>query len=819
MYAGQRVAVIIPALDEAEAIGSVLDSIDRSIVDRVVVGDNGSTDATPAVAHAHGAVVVREERRGYGSACLAAVAAASEAEILVFLDADGSDDPTEIPLLLAALGKGADLVIGSRVTGRAEPGSLTPLQRFGNALTCTLVRILWGIRYTDLGPFRAIRRPAYDALTMSDPDFGWTIEMQVKAAQQGLRIAEVPVSYRPRRAGKSKVSGTLRGSYGAGKRILGYVAAAKLGELQGPRRSQPRRDTARPAPLDTRRPALVGIPRLALGALLALLTLLALFVSLRLPLWLLPGPGRDEAAYHYWAHHPEPAFAPLLQLAVRVFELPFGPSLLALRAPVILLGLLLPLLHDLHLRRNRAPGSTRFFHAALLMVTPWQCFAGSILHPDAFLTAALLGLVLAARDGRVLLTAMFAALAAWSKPTGLLVLPIAAWLLGKLDSDRPRRVFAARALVAAAALPFLTAVDPRLLDGIGQFGRVADDVSPARRVTTWLVGLLFLAGPVLPLLAGVGIRERLRALRQGAPPLRREAHAVLSVSILLIAVFCGAALFRGQFKGNWLLPAFVLLLPTHGQASPTVPVRLHRVLLGAGLSLTLLASILQATVLSNPRLAGELEARFAWAAHTVGSYSVQAGAREAEVSAASTWAERFAEYGDAREFARDVEFAWRRASAPGADEARKRGLDSDGETGERIGMEKAPGAAPPASGPGFSDTGALRCLISDDYGLAMQLHWYLGHDRIRVALPADGVFYRTSNTAIAEIAETAAAAPQPMLILAVRGGPEAVLRDEAGHLALPDLIQIGERIGNVAHPITGQAIELWSAHLRPTNEP
>ena len=248
MYEGHHVAVIIPALNEAETIGSVLEAIDRGIVDRIVVGDNGSTDGTSTVATNGGALVVREERKGYGSACLKAVAVVPDADILIFLDADGSDDPSEIPLLLAALvgsetdpigggtdpiGRSVDLVVGSRVTGNAEPGALTPLQKFGNALTCFLVRRLWGVRYTDLGPFRAIWRHRYDELGMADPDFGWTIEMQVKAAQRGLRAAEVPVTYRTRRAGRSKVSGTIQGSVSAGRRILGYVLRAKIGDLRG----------------------------------------------------------------------------------------------------------------------------------------------------------------------------------------------------------------------------------------------------------------------------------------------------------------------------------------------------------------------------------------------------------------------------------------------------------------------------------------------------------------------------------------------------------------------------------------------------------
>jgi glycosyltransferase involved in cell wall biosynthesis len=232
VFRGFRVLLIIPALNEAESIGPLLAEVDRELIDDIVVADNGSRDGTAAQAAAGGAAVVYETRRGYGSACLRAIREGPKADILVFMDGDGSDDPREIELLLVALmDQNADLVIGSRVLGQAEKGALTPVQIFGNRLTCTLVRFFWSVRYSDLGPFRAIRRPAYDRLAMSDPDFGWTIEMQVKAAQQQLHLVEVPVTYRVRRAGKSKVSGTFLGSLRAGTKILRYVLAAKGREL------------------------------------------------------------------------------------------------------------------------------------------------------------------------------------------------------------------------------------------------------------------------------------------------------------------------------------------------------------------------------------------------------------------------------------------------------------------------------------------------------------------------------------------------------------------------------------------------------------
>ena len=231
MFHGERISLIIPALDEEGAIGGVIDGLDRRLVDEIIVVDNGAGDRTVARALEHGAVVVNEPRRGYGSACLAGIHG-SRGDILGFMDGDGSDDPADLEKLLVCMrDTGADLVLGSRLSGRSQPGSLTVVQRFGNALTCALVRWFWGVKYTDLGPFRLVRREARTRLGMADTDYGFTIEMQVKAARMGLAVAEVPVSYRRRRAGRSKVSGNLVGSFMAGKKILGYVGAARLDEL------------------------------------------------------------------------------------------------------------------------------------------------------------------------------------------------------------------------------------------------------------------------------------------------------------------------------------------------------------------------------------------------------------------------------------------------------------------------------------------------------------------------------------------------------------------------------------------------------------
>jgi glycosyltransferase involved in cell wall biosynthesis len=220
-----KTAVIIPAFNEEQSIGRVIRDISKDVVQWVIVADNGSTDNTADVARTCGAKVVSEPKRGYGSACLAGIASLpKEAEVVVFVDGDYSDYPGELGELLTAIQeKKVDMVIGSRVLGRCEKGSLKPQQRLGNWLSTRLIRWMYGFAYTDLGPFRAIRTEALKRLDMQDSNYGWTVEMQVKALQYGLRVMEVPVSYR-KRVGKSKVSGTISGSVRAGAKILWTIA-------------------------------------------------------------------------------------------------------------------------------------------------------------------------------------------------------------------------------------------------------------------------------------------------------------------------------------------------------------------------------------------------------------------------------------------------------------------------------------------------------------------------------------------------------------------------------------------------------------------
>ena len=219
-----KTVVIIPAFNEESSLQLVLEAIPEHLIHEVIVVDNASTDSTATVAREAGARVVREEKRGYGSACLRGIASLPpDTECVVFLDADFSDRPEEMERLVEPISSdAADLVIGSRMRGKREKGALLPQAYFGNKLACFLMQRLWKFRYTDLGPFRAIRRVALERLSMEDKTFGWTVEMQVRALQEGLRVVELPVSYR-RRVGKSKITGTVNGTLRAGYKILATI--------------------------------------------------------------------------------------------------------------------------------------------------------------------------------------------------------------------------------------------------------------------------------------------------------------------------------------------------------------------------------------------------------------------------------------------------------------------------------------------------------------------------------------------------------------------------------------------------------------------
>jgi glycosyltransferase involved in cell wall biosynthesis len=217
------VSVVIPTHNEAQAIGRVLADLPSYLVTEVIVVDSNSTDGTPDIARRMGAQVIQEPRRGYGRACLTGIANTENPDVVVFLDGDYSDRPSELPIILAPIIEGrADITLGSRLIGKSNSGALPWHQSFGNHLAAGLIRLLYGVKISDLGPFRAGRADVLRALALEEATYGWAVEMILKGAIAGFRIVEVPVSYHPR-IGTSKISGTLKGTLGAGWFILSRI--------------------------------------------------------------------------------------------------------------------------------------------------------------------------------------------------------------------------------------------------------------------------------------------------------------------------------------------------------------------------------------------------------------------------------------------------------------------------------------------------------------------------------------------------------------------------------------------------------------------
>ena len=244
-------AAIIPALDEEGSIAAVIRNLLQGGVDMVIVGDNGSKDRTAEVARAAGALVVSAPTKGYGRACLAAMAAMPDSiRTVLYCDADGSDDLRMIPAITGPVIRGThDVVIGSRALGRSEAGALTPPQLMGNWVSTLLMRLLYRCKVTDLGPFRCVSREALQRLNMSDPAYGWTAEMQVKAFRLGLKLAEVPVDAKCRTAGRSKVSGRFIPIFRAGYAIIRTVLHYSKADLNGAQHSKPSALRRRSKPL------------------------------------------------------------------------------------------------------------------------------------------------------------------------------------------------------------------------------------------------------------------------------------------------------------------------------------------------------------------------------------------------------------------------------------------------------------------------------------------------------------------------------------------------------------------------------------------
>lgn len=445
---------------------------------------------------------------------------------------------------------------------------------------------------------------------------------------------------------------------------------------------------------------------------------LALAAAFRIPLLLLPGAGRDEATYFYWGHHFEPAYAPLLQLFSRFSSALPLPEVLQLRLPSFMAGMAALVLFDALLRNRRASRSWRLMGLLAVALSPWQTYAGSILHPDALLLCFILAFLLAIRKNRYLPAAVLAGLAVWSKPTGILLLFPLAYLLFR-SGRFPRGVAAGYAALAGGiAAPVLLSLDWPMIQAIAEFGKMAESASLWQRLLVEGASALLLGGLLLP----VALRQvRKSRWREWVSPQMDVEKAVAGVTALTFGVvFGGAVLITGQVKGNWILPACVILWPAF-------PERWGRKTLMGGILATGVVSLALVGAFRHPEWLRWSENRIA---HLGNTYVLQAGTREYRVSASHSWSDRVREYRSMGEFAGEIRRAWEQAN-------------------------------PTAPAP--------RWIVSDDYGLAAQVIFCCRWWNTSLIIPGDGIFCHTLPGAGIDRLPGGA-----ILILGVHGPPEGV---------------------------------------------
>ncbi len=415
---------------------------------------------------------------------------------------------------------------------------------------------------------------------------------------------------------------------------------------------------------------------------------------MRLPVFLLPAPGRDEAVYSYWSRFPEPAYAPLMQWLISATALLPLPDVQALRLAFFVAGLLVLFLYDILLRDAGLSRAGRMLALSALAFSPWQTYTGALAHPDALFLAAILLFVLCMRRGYLPTAAFFAGLTVLSKPTGVVVLAVAllCFLLDERYHFRRRLACAALALLVAA--PVLFSFSREMLLAIAEFGKMSENVSLWGKLNVAGLSIVGLGGVLLPFAAWSGLLEKIRAIK-AAPGHRRAllTDPGFAVAMTLLLGFLLAALLRGQIKGNWLLPGFVLLWPVAWQKVRTWQ--------WTAVAFSLLLSALMATAMHTPDLVAGLESRARFVRNL---YQQQAGDREARVSRTRSWSQRLQEYHPLTEFAGSVAACWFRST---------------------------------------SARSIPRWIISDDYGLAAQLAFAWREHSPRIIIPNDGIFFRT----------------------------------------------------------------------------
>lgn len=404
---------------------------------------------------------------------------------------------------------------------------------------------------------------------------------------------------------------------------------------------------------------------------------------------LLPGAGRDEALYVYWSRHPEPAYAPLLQLLTALFmHLPI-PAHLAMRLPSLLGGVVVLGLFERWLRSRGVSYRDRLVALLALAVTPWQIYTGTILHPDSLLLACLLVFLIALQRERWLAAALAAALAFWSKPSGILLLPAALYGFWRHPALSARAAIFYSGVAVLGLLPVALSFRPEMIEAISEFSRIAPGISIGEALLLQIIAIVLLGGIFLPVKALAGLTERLKHPAIPAPAGHGERVALV-VAAVFLGGFAGAALLFGQIKGNWILPAMVILWP-RGAGRPPSPRQY------AGVITTFLLGLATVTLISQPRLVSALEKQLPV---LDGSYALQAGQREARVSATGSWSQRWREYQPVTAYLGQIQTAWAKHS--------------------------------PRPAPAW--------IVCDDYGLAAQTVFAWNIPGQRLVIPGDGVF-------------------------------------------------------------------------------
>lgn len=464
-------------------------------------------------------------------------------------------------------------------------------------------------------------------------------------------------------------------------------------------------------------------------------------LTIRIPLLFLPNPGRDEAAYFYWSHHFEPAYSLLMQLIVRFFTFLPLPNLFALRLPSLLMGVLVIFLLDKLLQHRGVDYKFRILALVLFAFCPWQSNFGAMLNPDNFLMGMILLFLICIIKERYYLAAIFAGLATLAKPNGILIIP-AAWLVFSINKNfavSRRLSFIMTSLIFL--VPLFVGMKWEMLDAMLEFGKMDPSVSNLDALFLQVLLLLLAGGPLLLFYGIAGVRQRLRE-EIASENLNLERIATIAISVITVVFFGAALIFNDQVKYNWLLPAAVILWPRN-------PIPLKKAILIPGIILSIGLGVFQNFVKINPGVMTDIEKSMPGLGST---FTLKGGVREARVSNSNSWSQHLLEYHLLDEFVQQIKISLQRG-----------------------GIEQT-----------------IKWIVCDDYGLASQLVFALGDQKVRMIIPGDGIFHRTMpDPKIDKL-------PGVALIIAVHNEIESIWE------RIKDINEVRE----IRHPITQQQLTI-----------